>query len=215
MKKPNIVEIEATVRETRGSKNKELRDSKMVPAVIYGPKIKENICISVDEIQLEKLLGVSEKEIVRIAVNGNSYDCTLKQTDFHPVTDRPIHADFYALDKDTPFTFIIPLRLSGTAVGTTEGGRLYQPLRQIKVKCLPEHIPAEFVVNIEKLKIGQSLKVRRLKAENMEIMTPGSNTIVVIRPPKGTTMSITEAEEEEEAAAAEAEEAAAEAATAE
>jgi large subunit ribosomal protein L25 len=214
MKKPNIVEIEATTRESRGSKNNELRDSNQIPAVIYGPKIKENICISIDEIQLEKLLRVQEKEIVRLKIGKNSYDCTLKQTDFHPVTDRPIHADFYALDKDTPFTFIIPLRLSGTAVGTTEGGRMYQPLREIKVKCLPEFIPAEFVVNIEKLKIGQTLKVRRLKADNMEIITPGSNTIVVIRPPKGATVSITEADEDEEEGAT-AEEPAVEAETAE
>ncbi len=198
MKKPNIIEIEVTKREAGYNNNQELRESNMVPAVIYGPKIKENILISVPELNVEKLLSVSELQIIRLIVDGKSYDTTLKDVDYHPVTDRVLHVDFYALDKETPFTFVIPIRLQGTPAGLQEGGRLYQPLREIAVKCLPEFIPAEFVVNVAKLNIGQSLKVRRVKAPNMEIITPGERTIVVIRPPKGAVVSITEAELDED-----------------
>lgn len=198
MKKPNIVEIEAVVREGGSKESQKLRESGMVPAVIYGPKVKENINICIPELAVDKLLSVLEKEIVRLSVNGKTYDCTLKEASFHPVTDRVTHVDFYALDKDTPFTFVIPIRLQGTPAGITEGGRLYQPLREIRVKCLPDNIPAEFAINVERLKIGQSLKVRRVKAQNMEIVTPGERTIVVIRPPKGTTMSITEVSDDDE-----------------
>jgi large subunit ribosomal protein L25 len=198
MKKPNIVELESTVREGGSNESRKLRESGMVPAVIYGPKIDENINISIPELAVDKLLSVLEKEIVRLKVNGKSYDCTLKEASFHPVTDRVTHVDFYALDKDTPFTFVIPIRLQGTPAGIMDGGRLYQPLREIQVKCLPENIPAEFVVNVERLKIGQTLRVRRVKAVNMEIITPGERTIVVIRPPKGTTMAITEVDDEDE-----------------
>lgn len=195
MKKPNIIEIEVTKREPGYNTSKELRETEMVPAVIYGPKIEENILISVPELRVDKLLSVSELQIVRLIVDGKSYDATLKDVEFHPVTDQVLHVDFYALDKDTPFTFVIPIRLQGSPVGLQEGGRLYQPLREIAVKCLPEFIPAEFVVNVAKLNIGQSLKVRRVKAQNMEIITPGERTIVVIRPPKGTLVAITEADD--------------------
>jgi len=199
MKKPNIVEIESTIRTGGSKESQALRDSGLIPAVVYGPKVKENINISVSEKVVDKLLSVSELQIIRISIDGKSFDCTVKDSDFHPVNDRVLHVDFYALDKETPFTFVIPIRLQGTPAGITEGGRLYQPLREIQVKCLPEHIPAEFVVNVEKLKIGQTLKVRRVKASNMEIITPGQRTIVVIRPPKGALVPITEADEDDEA----------------
>jgi large subunit ribosomal protein L25 len=211
MKKPNIVEVETTVRTGGSKESQKLREAGMIPAVIYGPKLSENINVSVPEKIVDKLLSVSEKEIVRLKVDGKTYDCTLKDSTFHPVTDRVLHVDFYNLDKDTPFTFVIPIRLEGTPAGLTEGGRLYQPLREIQVKCFPEHIPAEFVVNVAKLKIGQSLKVRRVKAQNMEIVTAGERTIVVIRPPKGTTVSITEADDEDEESTEEAAPVAAEA----
>ena len=198
MKKPNIIEIEPAKRDGGSKESQHLREAGLIPAVIYGPKISENLNISIPEAIVDKLLSVSEKEIVRMTVDGKTYDCTLKDSTFHPVTDRALHVDFYALDKETPFTFVIPIRLEGTPAGLTEGGRSYQPLREIQVKCLPEHIPAEFVVNVAKLQIGQSLKVRRVKAQNMEIITPGERTIVVIRPPKGATVAITEAEEDEE-----------------
>jgi large subunit ribosomal protein L25 len=205
MKKPNIVEIDATVREGGSSESKKLREEKLIPTIVYGPKLKENLAISVPEVVVEKLLSVSEKEIIRVKLGKKTYDCSLKDVEFHPVTDRVLHMDLYALDKDTPFTFVIPIRLEGTPAGLTEGGRLYQPLRDITIKCLPEHIPAEFVVNVEKLQIGNTLKVRRVKAKNMEIITPGERTIVVIRPPKGAIVTEAEAELEDEDADEEAE----------
>lgn len=198
MKKPNIVEIDAKVRKGGSVESKKLREENLVPAIVYGPKLKENLAISIPEIVVEKLLSVSEKEIIRLTMGKKTFDCSLKDVAFHPVTDRVLHIDLYALDKDTPFTFVIPIRLEGTPAGLSEGGRLYQPLRDITIKCLPEHIPAEFVVNVEKLEIGHTLKVRRVKAKNMEIITPGDRTIVVIRPPKGAIVTETEAELEDE-----------------
>lgn len=206
MKKPEIIEIETSVRETGSKSSRNLRGDNLVPAVVYGPKIKENLTISIPELTVDRMLSVSELQILRIKVDGKQIDCTIKDAEFHPVTDKVLHVDLYALDKDTPFTFVIPIRLEGTPAGLTEGGRLYQPLREIQVKCLPEHIPAEFVVKVGKLQIGQTLKVRRVKATNLEILTPGDRTIVVIRPPKGAIVSITEAEEDEEAEDAEGEE---------
>jgi large subunit ribosomal protein L25 len=198
MKKPNIVEIETSERESGSKMSRNLRGDNLIPAVVYGPKLKENHNISIPELTVEKLLSTSEMQIIRLKIDGKEIDCTLKDAEFHPVTDKVLHVDLYALDKDTPFTFVIPIRLEGTPAGLTEGGRLYQPLRDIQVKCLPEHIPAEFVVKVGKLQIGNTLKVRRVKAPNMEIITPGDRTIVVIRPPKGALTSITEADEDDE-----------------
>ena len=198
MKKPNVIEFEAEVRGAGSTPSKQLRDQKLVPAVIYGPGVEDNLLISLPEIEVEKLLSRIEKEFVLIKVDGQEYKCLIYDVDFHPVTDRPIHVDLYATRPDSPVTITVPIRLEGTAPGITEGGRLYQPLREIQIKCLPENVPAEFVVNIGKLNIGNSLKVRRIKPKDLEILTAAERTIVVIRPPKGTTVSITELDDDDE-----------------
>ncbi|MCH8558747.1 MAG: 50S ribosomal protein L25 [Balneolia bacterium] len=198
MKKPNVIEFEAEVRGAGSTPSKQLRDQKLVPAVIYGPGVDNNLLISLPEIDVEKLLSKIEKEFVLIKIDGKEYTCLIYDVDFHPVTDRPTHVDLYATRPDSPVTITVPIRLEGVAPGITEGGRLYQPLREIQIKCLPEHVPAEFVVNIGKLNIGNSLKVRRIKPKNLEILTAAERTIVVIRPPKGTTVAITELDDEDE-----------------
>ncbi len=198
MKKPKVIEFEVSLREKGSTANKQLRAKEEVPAVIYGPGVEENLNIALPEIGIEKLLSVEEKEFVLIKVDGKEYKCLIYDVDFHPVTDRPIHVDLYATTPDSPVIITVPVRLEGTAPGITEGGRLYQPMREIQIKALPDKIPAEFVVNIGKLNIGNSLKVRRIKSKDLEILTSPERTIVVIRPPKGTTVSITEAEEDEE-----------------
>lgn len=198
MKKPNIVKLDAAPKQEGRIVNQKLREQKQVPAVVYGPGIEGNVSISVSEIAVEKLLSVSEKEFVQIEIDGKEYLCLLYDVQFHPVTDRPLHVDFYATSPDKAVTITVPLRLQGTPPGITEGGRLYQPLREIQIKCLPENLPAEFVVNVGKLQIGNTLKVRRIKPKNLEILTEGQRTIVVIRPPKGATVSITELEDDDD-----------------
>lgn len=199
MKNPKVVELEANVRESGSTPSAQLRKQNMVPAVVYGPGVTENINVSLPEIEIEKLLSVVEKEFLLLKVNGQELKCIIQKVDFHPVTDRPLHVDLYATSPDKEVSITVPIRLEGVSPGVTEGGRLYQPLRELQIKCLPENMPAEFVVNIGKMQIGNTLKVRRIKPKNLQVLTPGERTIVVIRPPKGASgISITELEDDEE-----------------
>ncbi|MCH8567300.1 MAG: 50S ribosomal protein L25 [Balneolales bacterium] len=198
MKKPAIVEIEVSHRTVGTTSSKKLRDELLVPAIIYGPGVEENMTVALPEIELEKRLSVVEKEFLHIKVDGKVFNCIIQDVEFHPVTDRPIHVDLYATNPDKPVIITVPIRLDGKSPGVAEGGRLYQPLRELQIKCLPENVPAEFAVNISKLQIGNSLKVRRIKSKDLEILTSGQRTIVVIRPPKGASVAITELEDDED-----------------
>lgn len=201
MKNPKVVELEVNVRESGSTPSEQLRKQKLVPAVVYGPGVEENVNIALPELDVEKTLSSVDKEFLLIKVNGSEYKCIIQKVDFHPVTDRPIHVDLYATSEDKEFTITVPIRLEGVSPGVTEGGRLYQPLRELQIKCLPANMPAEFVVNIGKMQIGNTLKVRRIKPKNLQILTPGERTIVVIRPPKGASgIAITELDEDEEGA---------------
>lgn len=207
MEKPNIVELNAIARAV-DTPVSDIRKQDLIPAVVYGPTVDANLHLSVPKLAVEKLLSVKNLQFVKLKLeDGSSIDTIVKSTQFHPVTDQVLHVDFLVLDNATPVTVTIPIRLTGTSPGVTEGGRLYQSLRKITVKALPNELPAELTLNISKLQIGHNLKVRSLKLGGIQPMLSPDRTILVIRPPKGGRAKIQEFADEEaaEAPAAEAE----------
>ena len=186
MASPELVKIEGKVRETTRKANKALREELRVPAVLYGPEIEENIHFSIDELELEKILRTPKTKLQELVIDGKSYNTLLKRTEFDPVTDRPLHADFYVLAEGQKVTLRVPVKITGNATGVVEnGGRVFQPMKFVRVKVLPEAIPNEFVLDITPLEIGQSLHVSELDLEDITPLDDLSRTIVTIRPPKG------------------------------
>lgn len=190
MSQPQFVKLEGSPRELSKKVNRELREAKRVPAVLYGPEIEENIHFSVDEKELEKILQKKQTKLQELTVNGKTYKTLLKRTDFDPVTDRPIHADFYVLSDSHKVTLRVPFKLKGTARGVVEnGGRLFQPMQFMRIRVLPSRIPSEFEVDITPLKIGHSVHVGDLDLDGIIPLDSLSRTIVNVRPPKGKLLS--------------------------
>jgi len=206
MQKPNVIELKTTARESGSQNADKLRKNMFVPAVVYGPDLKENVHFSVSENDLEKILSVKHIQIIKLVLeDGKTIETILKKTDFHPVTDRPLHADFYALSENFPVTIIVPLEITGTSAGVTEGGRLFRPMRNLRIKCKPSQIPSKLSIDISELGIGHSLHVRDLNLEGITPLDDLSRTIATVKPPrgglKGLEAAITgeEVAEEEEA----------------
>lgn len=203
MNQPELFKLEGEKREL-GTKNSEsLREDLKIPAVLYGPKIDENIHFSISEVELEKILSVSQTKLQELTVDGTTYKTLLKDVEFDPVSDRALHADFYVLDEDIPVTLKIPIRLKGIAKGVRDGGgRVFQPLRIVRIKVLPDKIPAMFELDISDLEIGDSLHVSELDMEGIDPLDDPRRTIVTIAPPKSealfTTSLVSEEEEAEE-----------------
>jgi large subunit ribosomal protein L25 len=203
MTTPEVVELKGEKRETGRKASEALRDSMRVPCVLYGPEMDDNIHFSIDELTLEKsILSVSKRQIIELEIDGTTYKTLLKKADFHPINDRPVHVDFYALDEDHKVTLSVPIRLTGTPIGVTEGGgRIFQPMHILRIRVLPERIPGDYTVDISELEIGDSLHVRDLELEGITPLDDLSQTIATIRPPKSeallTSSLITEEEPEE------------------
>lgn len=185
MAKPQVVELQAEVRENGRKSLNALRNAKRVPGVLYGPKLDTNISFSMDELEIENLLAERKRQIVELKVDGQVYKTLLKSYDTHPVSDRVIHADFYALADDHKVTLSIPIHLEGTAIGVTEGGgRIFQPLHVMRIRVNPEHIPGEYTVDITNLGIAESIHVRDLDLDGITPIDDLSRAIVTVRPPK-------------------------------
>lgn len=190
MTPPEVTKIEGIKRDIGRKNSVDLRESKQVPAVLYGPNVAENIHFSVSELELEKILAVPQTKLQDITIDGTSYRTLLKKVEFDPITDRPLHADFYVLSDTHRVSLRVPVRLIGTPKGVREGGgRLFQPLRIIRIKVLPERIPAEFTINVTDMEIGDSLHISDLDMDGIIPLDSVQRTIVTIRPPKGETLS--------------------------
>ncbi|PWN05388.1 50S ribosomal protein L25 [Rhodohalobacter mucosus] len=221
MKKPEIFKLEGEPREAGSKTADQLREELRIPAVLYGPNVKENVHFSILESDLEKILSVSQTKLQELSIDGTTYNTLLKNVEFDPVSDRALHADFYVLEPKVRVKLRVPIRLVGTPKGVTDGGgRIFQTLRIVRINVLPEKIPAVFELDVSNLDIGDSLHVSELDMEGIDPLDDPRRTIVTVAPPKSeklfesSIVSEEELEEElvegEEAEVAEGEEAAGE-----
>ena len=196
MKTPNTFNIAAQAREVGAKTAASLRAEGKVPAVLYGPKVEANAHILVEELRLEKILSERDIQFVEVQIEGGqNYQTLLRKVEFHPTSDRPIHADFYVVDEEHTITLNVPLELTGTSAGVIEGGRLFKPLRAIKIKSLPHHIPARVEADISAMKIGDSLHVKELDLGDATPLVDGRRTVATIKPPRGGMKALQQAEE--------------------
>lgn len=192
MTPPEVTKIEGIKRELGRKSASDLRASRRVPAVLYGPNVTDNIHFSVEEIALEKILSVPTTKLQDITIDGQNYRTLLKNVEFDPITDKPLHADFYVLSDSHPVSLKVPIRLIGTPRGVLEGGgRMFQPLKIMRIKVLPDKIPADFSLDVSHLIIGDALRVSDVEMDGIIPLDASTRTIVVIKPPKGALVEET------------------------
>jgi len=134
----------------------------------------------------------------------------IKEVQRDPITNAPLHADFFALDMTHTIDVEVPIHVTGTAVGVSlMGGILDHVLREIEVECLPGSIPDEIVVDVSALEIGDSIHIRDLVLPaGVELRSDPDLSVVSVVAPKAIEDELPEAEEAA-AAAPEGEEASA------
>ncbi|WDF47611.1 50S ribosomal protein L25/general stress protein Ctc [Chryseobacterium sp. KACC 21268] len=174
------ITIQGTKRESVGKKStKALRDAELVPCVVYGGG--EPLNFSALEKAFKGLVYTPEAHTVSIEVDGQVIPAVLQDIQFHPITDKIIHADFYRLSDDKPVVMEVPVRVTGRSKGVVAGGVLRQTYRKLKVKAIPANLPDEIVVDITALKIGNKFYVESLKNDKYTFMHPDNAVIVAVK----------------------------------
>jgi len=201
------ITIQGTKRESVGKKStKALRDAELVPCVVYGGA--ETLNFSAEERSFKGLVYTPDAHTVSIEVDGQTIPAVLQDIQFHPITDKILHADFYQLADDKPVVIEVPVRLTGRAKGVVSGGALRQSFRKLKLKALPANLPDEIVVDVTPLKIGNKLYVGDIKTDGFSFMHPDNAVVVAVKMSrtamKGGAVVEDDDDEEGEAPAAEA-----------
>ena len=139
------ITINGSQRESVGKKaTKALRNAGQVPCVLYGGD--QNVHFSAPELAFSKLVYTPNAHTVVIAIEGGeTYDAVLQDIQFHPVTEKILHIDFYRLFEGKEIAMDIPVHVIGTSKGVLNGGVLRRNRRKLRVKALPKHLP-DFLV---------------------------------------------------------------------
>ena len=191
------ITIQGTKRENVGKKStKALRDAELVPCVVYGGT--EPLNFSTEEKSFKGLVYTPEAHTVSIEVDGQTIPAVLQDIQFHPITDRILHVDFYQLSADKPVIMEVPIRITGRAKGVVAGGVLRQSFRKLKVKAIPANLPDEIVVDVTPLKIGNKLYVEAIKNEAYTFMHPDNAVVAAVKMSRNAMKGGAAADEEDE-----------------
>jgi large subunit ribosomal protein L25 len=172
--------------------NDELRAKGAVPAVFYGPK-EAPTSVAIDSLQLEKVWKqAGETTIVRISGIGEEKDALFKDVQFHPVTGKVMHADFYVLEKGKKIEIAVPLEFVGVAPAEKAGHIVVKAVHEIEIEVAPAELPHHLEVDLETLvNVGDHITAKDVKLPPSAELKTDADEIVA---------SVTEFVEEKEEA---------------
>ncbi|MFA8434363.1 MAG: 50S ribosomal protein L25/general stress protein Ctc [Marinifilaceae bacterium] len=173
-------ELNGSVRTDLGKKaTKALRKAGNVPCELYGGE--ENIHFSLSAKDLEKMIYTPEVFIAKINIDGKEVTGVMREIQFHPVTDKVLHIDFFQVFEEKPFEVELPIRVEGFAVGVQAGGKLAVGLRKLKVKGMMKDLPENLKIEVTELALGKSIQVGELSYENLELLNAKNAVVVQVK----------------------------------
>jgi len=157
--------FELHVEKRGGGKAEALRKEGRLPAVVYGPK-RETLSVSVNTRDFGKVWKeAGESSVVTLATGDGALEALIYDVAVDPVTNIPIHADFYIPEAGKKVKVAVPLEFVGVAPAVKElGGMLVKVLHEIEVEVLPKDLPHAIVVDVSSLAALEShIAIKDLK----------------------------------------------------
>lgn len=194
-----VIELTAELRNEAGTSSaRAARLSKKIPAILYGLN-KENDAITV--LQNDVLRELSKPgfrtHLFDLKIGQKSQRAVVKDIQFHPVTDMPIHIDFRRVDKASKIEMMIPVKFfnQDKSPGLKRGGTLNTVTHKINVWCTSENIPEYIHVDLAGLKGGDRVSMTSLTMpDGVSLARNGQPTVCTVIKGRGKG-----AAEEEEA----------------
>ncbi|MDM1504110.1 50S ribosomal protein L25/general stress protein Ctc [Myroides marinus] len=176
------ITIKGSERESVGKvSTKALRNAGMVPCVLYGGT-EAAVHFSAEEKAFKNLVYTPNVHTVVIELEGGkTYNAVLQDIQFHPVSDKILHIDFYQLHDDKEITLDVPVKITGNSKGVMAGGVLNLNLRKLKVKALPANLPDFVEINISDLEMGNKLYVTDVAVNNYKLLHTDNTVICQVR----------------------------------
>ncbi|MBI3283081.1 50S ribosomal protein L25 [Candidatus Curtissbacteria bacterium] len=198
--------LTAQKRTTLGRKVKTLRKEGLIPAHVFGHKL-ETIHVQVKTSDFSKVFEkTGETGIIDLAVDGQKHPVLVRNVQTHPVTDDPLHIDFYQVNLSEKVKVNVPLEITGEAPAEQKKiGLLLTPISELEIEALPTDIPESIEVDVAKLEnIGDEIRVKDLPIDRTKIEVQTDEELVVVSIGELVTKGQAELEAQIEAEQAEA-----------
>lgn len=172
------IEIKVDLRKTLGKKQTaELRRQGLIPCVMYGGN--EILHFSASQNDFRHIIYTPDIFVVKLDIEGQKkHLAILKEIQFHPVSDSPIHMDFIEIFEDKPAVVSLPVEVIGNSAGVKAGGKMHLKKRYLKAKGLIKDLPERLTIDITDVEIGKYIKIGDLKFDNIELLDPAKAMIV-------------------------------------
>ncbi|NMC99759.1 MAG: 50S ribosomal protein L25 [Bacteroidales bacterium] len=180
--------LKADIRTITGRKVKTVRKQGLLPANIYGKKIKSE-SVQVNKKEFEELYKeVGETGLVSLQIEKDEHPVLVSNVQLHPVTNEPIHVDFREVDLKTKVTASVPVEVVGESPAEKQGiGTVVQYINEVEVEALPADLVEKFEVDTSLLsEVDQAIFVKDLKvdASKVEIKTNPDEIVAKVEPPQ-------------------------------
>ncbi len=177
------VVLNAVVRNETGKAANRLRYADKIPGVYYAHG-ETNINITATPLAMKPLIYTSNTHLINLKLdNGESKTCILRDVQFDPISDRPVHFDLQGVKENEELTVQIPVILKGNPKGVKDGGTVQHIMHKVRVSCLPKYIPEQIVLEITDLGMNDSIHVRDIKINNVRVLDNPASAVVAVVPP--------------------------------
>jgi len=197
------VVLSAISRADTGKKiSKQLRREGKIPAVYYAHSEK-SVSLILDEKEMMEVVSNSTGLINLSIDKKKAKKCIVKEIQFDPIKNRPIHVDMMGVRLKEKVTMSVPVVLRGEPIGVKEQGAvLAQAVYDLEVSCLPLDIPENIEIDVAELRLGDSIHVKDLSLDKIEILNDPEvvlASVTTVRGPEIEEEVVVEGEELEEA----------------
>ena len=190
--------IKAKIRSLLGKNVRKLREKDRLPAVLYGPGLKENFHLDIDTKEFIKVFqetGRSSFLQLEVEKDGNAKPVVFLVL-VHDIQKDPLslslsHVDFYQPSSTKEIKVRVPLSFEGEARAVKSlGGTLVKNIQEVQVQALPQNLPHEIVVSLDTLdELGKTILIKDLQ------LPPG---VKIIKNPEEIVVQVMESEKIEE-----------------
>lgn len=181
--------LKAEKREQTGKQNKQLRDKKWIPAVLYGHETK-NINLKIELHDFNKAFKeAGQTSLIDLEIEGEKEPIKVLFHDiqYHPTTDEVIHIDIYKVNMKEKIRTEVPIQTVGVAPAVKDlEGSLLLNLSDVEIECLPGDLIQEIEVDITPLKTFEDkVLVSDLQVpDTITILNDKEEVVALVNPPR-------------------------------
>lgn len=180
-----MLSLKTKIRTKFGRKTNLLRKQGVLPAILYGPEIK-NIPLEISEKEFEKVFQkVGESSFILLETERKNYEVLIHEIKRDPLTEKILHVDLYYPSKAEKVNIVVPLVFENEEeTQKTLTGTLLKEFWNLEIKSLPQNLPKEIKVDLSKLKnVGDKIQIKDLEIpEGVEVLKNPEEIVALVVP---------------------------------